>query len=1010
MLAATWSLRPDGHTLDSYKEYCNHPTAFTLKINHGGQLTCPPNVRYIGGKSNWFDDVDADTFSTIEVQTMVKDLGYIHTDLMLYYKIPKLPLHNGLKSLACDKDVMEMCQYVSQCKLMEVFVIHPISEPDLVDNEFDPLFSYPDNNTCKNKPSESNPAKGPSESNPAKRPCESNAGKSFSESNDGKRGSGSSNVKRPSGSNKGKRPIVIEDDDGSDSSEYSGDSEDSDDSDFDIGDEDIIGDVDVDMDDFRKHTDENVEWIECTEKEVQVPPPFDYEEVDLEEFGSGTESDDPECERKRALKKLAKAHRPVDGLVYSDNFYIGQCLANKTLIKEMVSKIAVAQRRQLWLSRNDKTRMTAECRGKVPVFNDGGPVCKESGPLENKPKGDSVKCNKKSKKKGQVGESIKCPWLVHCTKSSKAETWWVRKFNDNHTCLQSRSIGKCTASFLSKEIEEAIKPDPRVPIASLKDQLQRKYELGLSDMKIFRAKQMAEERLFGDWAKQYAQLRQYALELKEKNPETTIKIDVERCFDVESQTRQFRRIYICLGALKNGFKAGKRDLLGLDGCFLSGPYPGQILTAVGVDPNNGIYPLAYAVVEGETKESWLWFLDCLGDDLELFRNSNFTFISDRQKGLIPALQETFPAAEHRYCLKHIYDNMKLQWRGEQYKDLLWRSATATTVQRFGKNMEEIKKLNPEMYNWLKDIPPQHWARSHFSGRPHCDVLLNNMCEVLNRQLLKGRDKPIVTCLEFIREYLMKRIVIVQGIIDKSTGPLTPNATKLFNLIKRDAAQYKVIWNGGDLYDTTGPYGDKCVVNIRLRSCACRKWEITGMPCKHAVASIWNMANNGLEPGIPESWVHESYWLKTWVDMYRFKVNPCNGPELWPESDTPITLTAPNYKPPIGRPKKKRRKSAAEIYDNLVKRGKLSRAGGTVTCLKCGQQGHNQRSCKGQRHQGSHAPPQASQASSQASQAPPSSSQDSQAPPSSSQASQVFTRFTKSTATRKKNGSNAKGKQ
>ncbi|GKG04829.1 mutator type transposase, partial [Tanacetum coccineum] len=45
------------------------------------------------------------------------------------------------------------------------------------------------------------------------------------------------------------------------------------------------------------------------------------------------------------------------------------------------------------------------------------------------------------------------------------------------------------------------------------------------------------------------------------------------------------------------------DFLGLDGCFLSGPYPGQILTAVGVDPNNGIYPLAYAVVESESKDS-----------------------------------------------------------------------------------------------------------------------------------------------------------------------------------------------------------------------------------------------------------------------------------------------------------------------------------------------------------------------------------------------------------------------
>nr|GEX14958.1 transposase, MuDR [Tanacetum cinerariifolium] len=48
-----------------------------------------------------------------------------------------------------------------------------------------------------------------------------------------------------------------------------------------------------------------------------------------------------------------------------------------------------------------------------------------------------------------------------------------------------------------------------------------------------------------------------------------------------------------------------------------------------------------------------------------------------------------------------------------------------------------------------------------SGRAHYNVLLNNMCEVLNRQLVDGRDKPIKTCLEFIREYLMKRIVNVQ---------------------------------------------------------------------------------------------------------------------------------------------------------------------------------------------------------------------------------------------------------
>ncbi|GJV83895.1 hypothetical protein Tco_1523793 [Tanacetum coccineum] len=56
---------------------------------------------------------------------------------------------------------------------------------------------------------------------------------------------------------------------------------------------------------------------------------------------------------------------------------------------------------------------------------------------------------------------------------------------------------------------------------------------------------------------------------------------------------------------KQGFKACGREILGLDGCFMSCPWPGQILTAVGVNANNGIYPVAYVIVEAESKrEMW----------------------------------------------------------------------------------------------------------------------------------------------------------------------------------------------------------------------------------------------------------------------------------------------------------------------------------------------------------------------------------------------------------------------
>ncbi|KAI3823310.1 hypothetical protein L1987_04745 [Smallanthus sonchifolius] len=234
-------------------------------------------------------------------------------------------------------------------------------------------------------------------------------------------------------------------------------------------------------------------------------------------------------------------------------------------------------------------------------------------------------------------------------------------------------------------------------------------------MKAFRAKTKAANQLRGDYKEQYTRLRDYILELQANNTNTTVKFVVEDETNPDAPTRIFKRVYVCLGALKDGFKACKRELLGLDGAFMKGPYPGQLLTAVGIDPNNGIYPLAYAIVEAENKLSWTWFLQCVADDLEKDERCNFTFISDRQKGLIPALAKVFPSAEHRFCLRHLHQNMKLRWRGKAFKDLLWGCATTTTVQEFRSKMEELRTFNTEAHKWLSSIPPQHWSRSHFIG-------------------------------------------------------------------------------------------------------------------------------------------------------------------------------------------------------------------------------------------------------------------------------------------------------
>ncbi|GKA45673.1 hypothetical protein Tco_0738469 [Tanacetum coccineum] len=121
--------------------------------------------------------------------------------------------------------------------------------------------------------------------------------------------------------------------------------------------------------------------------------------------------------------------------------------------------------------------------------------------------------------------------------------------------------------------------------------------------KAFRAKAKVDVHLMGDQEQQSALLRDYCDALKKANLNTTIKIDVYRAHNPHENVRRFKRIYVCLGALEDGFRASGRQMLGLDGDFMKGNYPGQLLSAVSVDANNEIYLVAYGIVESESKES-----------------------------------------------------------------------------------------------------------------------------------------------------------------------------------------------------------------------------------------------------------------------------------------------------------------------------------------------------------------------------------------------------------------------
>ncbi|KAL4562714.1 hypothetical protein LXL04_026744 [Taraxacum kok-saghyz] len=232
-------------------------------------------------------------------------------------------------------------------------------------------------------------------------------------------------------------------------------------------------------------------------------------------------------------------------------------------------------------------------------------------------------------------------------------------------------------------------------------------------------------------------------------------------------------------------------------------------------------------------------------------------------------------------------------------------------------------------------------------RAGTDMVLNNLCEVFNSKLVQGRDKPIISCLEFIRQYLMKRICNVMKVMDKAQGPLTPIGSKLLEKNRLESVQYRARWNGTAKYEVYGPWHDQHVVDMGEMTCTCRKWELNGIPFKHAIATIHEMGDSGEKVGELYTYVNKVYLLSTWREAYSYKVDPIKGRVMWPKSNCPFTLTPPPHHTQPGRPKVKRKRSADEKSLSQSQGKRLTRKFVSVRCGKCKNRGHNSRSCKGQ---------------------------------------------------------------
>ncbi|CAA3017447.1 Hypothetical predicted protein [Olea europaea subsp. europaea] len=250
-------------------------------------------------------------------------------------------------------------------------------------------------------------------------------------------------------------------------------------------------------------------------------------------------------------------------------------------------------------------------------------------------------------------------------------------------------------------------------------------------------------------------------------------------------------------------------------------------------------------------------------------------------------------------------------------------------------MGEMEKESSAAHNWLKKRHPSKWSRAYFQKKVKSDILFNNLCEVFNNVVLEEREKSILTMLIDLHISFMKRIQARRDKMRRVAGPLCPKVQKKLMSIFEIVELYEVDWfRGAQSYVkcSSGEY----VVDLMNKTWAYRKWDLTRVPCAHAVAAIIDGRDE------PWKYVHESYRVSTYMSCYENIINPINGIKLWPQVDAPPIKPLEWFVPKRGRKQKKRRRQVKE--DVITRSGsevKLNKKGiMVITCSLCGGTGHN----------------------------------------------------------------------
>ncbi|CAL9001495.1 unnamed protein product [Prunus brigantina] len=185
-----------------------------------------------------------------------------------------------------------------------------------------------------------------------------------------------------------------------------------------------------------------------------------------------------------------------------------------------------------------------------------------------------------------------------------------------------------------------------------------------------------------------------------------------------------------------------------------------------------------------------------------------------------------------------------------------------------------------------------------------------------------KDKFILTCLEMIRVYIMLRMANrrIAGTVWRH--PIGPRIVKIIEKNKLGASQCIPRLASESKYQVSHMYGGEYAVDLKAKICSCRRWDLCGIPCSHAISCIFQKEANVFD------YAHDCYKKEAYLSSYE-PVQP--GRPKKSRNKEPVDVEVPAPVPPNPLP----------LFYNPPPT-MLRRIYVQIRCSICGQEGHNKR--------------------------------------------------------------------